>query len=41
MHWAAMKGHVLVVEALNKMGANIEATDVVSLITLYTHTYYI
>ena len=34
MHWAAMKGHVLVVEALDKMGANKEATTNVSLIPI-------
>ena len=34
MHLAAMHGHVLVVKALDKMGADIEATTNVSLIPL-------
>ena len=34
MHLAALNDHVLVVEALDKMGANKEATDEVSLIPL-------
>ena len=34
LHCASFKGHVLVVEALRKMGANIEVTNNVSLIPL-------
>ena len=47
MHLAAREGHVLVVEALDKMGANIEATDDVSLIPIspllfiYLYVYHV